>query len=143
LKTINVMMKRKEKVVSEVSGQLNSILEGTKIVGDIITKSPFKIEGEVVGNIFSQSKIEIGKAGIVCGNITCSDADIEGLLEGTIEVAQLLVLRETSKVVGDISTAKLHIEEGAIFLGECKMGVHSSVQNTTPQLSRSEGLEIE
>ena len=76
------MIKRKEKLSTEQFDQVNMILEGTKIVGDVITNSPFKINGEVVGNIISQSKIEIGKTGTVSGNINCSEADIEGINKG-------------------------------------------------------------
>lgn len=131
------MMKRREKSSIENSDNMNIILEGTKFIGDVVTNSPFRINGEVVGNIVSQSKIEIGSTGIVCGNINCSEAAIEGILEGTIEVNNLLVLRENSKVVGDILTSKLHIEEGAIFLGECRMSGHQANMNKAPQLTSS------
>lgn len=132
------MIKRKEKLSTKQFDQVNMILEGTKIVGDVITNSPFKINGEVVGNIISQSKIEIGKTGTVSGNINCSEADIEGVIEGTIEVNGLLILRESSKVMGDILTNKLHIEEGAVFIGECKMAGNVSQQKPAAKLTQSE-----
>lgn len=133
-------MKRKDKSYDDNNSQFNSILEGTKIIGDIVASSAFRINGEVVGNIISQSKIIIGKNGIVCGNINCSEAEIEGILEGKIEVNNLLVLRENSKVVGDILTSKLHIEEGAIFLGDCRMSGHTSLNSTSHQLISTEDI---
>ena len=48
--------------------------------------------------------------------------DIEGKLNGTIEVDELLSLKSTAKLQGEISTNKLAIEPGAIFSGNCKMG---------------------
>ena len=46
----------------------------------------------------------------------------EGKLNGTIEVDELLTLKSTAKLQGEISTNKLAIEPGAIFSGNCKMG---------------------
>lgn len=115
------MLKRKEKAQFENSNKLNRLVEGTKIVGDLMTDSNLRIDGEVVGNVFSRSRVEIGETGIVFGNINCLEADIEGKVEGSIDIEELLILRSTSKIIGDIVTAKLTIEEGAIFLGSCQM----------------------
>jgi cytoskeletal protein CcmA (bactofilin family) len=122
------MIKRKEKDISHTTNNpdtMNSILEGTKIIGDIITETPFKINGNIEGNLISKSNVEIGKTGAVHGNINCAEADIEGTIEGKIEVTGLLILRNNSKIIGDILTNKLQIEEGAIFIGECKMSNNS------------------
>lgn len=131
------MMKRRDKSNIENNENMNIILEGTKFIGDIIASSSVRINGQLVGNIIAQSKVEIGRTGIVYGNINCDAADIEGILEGKIEVNNLLILRENSKVVGDILSSKLHIEEGAIFLGECRMSGHQADMNKAPQLTSS------
>ena len=120
-------MKKKDKIVTEDFNKVNTLLEGTKMVGDIITNSPFKINGVIEGNFVSKSNIEIGKSGVIRGNINCVEADIEGIIEGTLKVSGLLTLRKSSKVTGDILTNKLHIEEGAIFIGECKMGDNNTI----------------
>jgi cytoskeletal protein CcmA (bactofilin family) len=46
---------------------------------------------------------------------------VAGLIEGKITVGQLLNLKASSKIHGDIVTLKLSIEPGAIFSGNCKM----------------------
>ena len=48
-------------------------------------------------------------------------AAIEGAMEGQLMVENLLVLRSTARIKGDIQTMKLHIEEGAFFEGACVM----------------------
>ena len=137
------MIKKKEKDISHTTNNhdtMNSILEGTKIIGDIATETPFKINGNIEGNLISKSNVEIGKTGSVHGNINCAEADIEGTIEGKIEVNGLLILRENSKVVGDILTNKLQIEEGAVFIGECKMS-NNSVEERKQETKKS--LETE
>jgi cytoskeletal protein CcmA (bactofilin family) len=115
------MLKRKEKTQFESPDRLNRLVEGTKIIGDLISESNIRIDGEVEGNVSTASKVVIGENGFLKGNLNCQEADIEGKIEGKLSIDGLLILREQAKVYGDIYTAKLHIEEGAIFLGACKM----------------------
>jgi len=115
------MIKRKEKIAFESPDRLNRLVEGTIITGDIISESNIRIDGEVIGNITTTSKVVIGENGFIKGNLDCLEADIEGKVEGTLSVENLLILREQSKIYGDIHTTKLHIEEGAFFLGACRM----------------------
>jgi cytoskeletal protein CcmA (bactofilin family) len=56
------------------------------------------------------------------GTISCQNAEIEGLVKGKINVQQLLSLKGSAKVEGDIFTDKLSIEPGASFTGACNMG---------------------
>jgi len=127
------MLKRKEKTQFESPERLNRLVEGTKIIGDIFSESNLRIDGEVQGNISTAAKVVIGETGFVLGNLSCQEADIEGRLEGKLSIEGLLILRETSKIIGDIQTSKLHVEEGAVFLGACKMntGIASS-KNSVP-----------
>jgi cytoskeletal protein CcmA (bactofilin family) len=66
--------------------------------------------------------VVIGSTGIVEGNVNASNADISGELKGAISVAELLSLKSTAKLDGDIVTNKLAIEPGAAFTGSCSMG---------------------
>lgn len=101
--------------------RLNVIVEGSKIIGDFIAESNVRIDGEIKGNVSSSSKIVIGQSGFISGNLVCADADVEGRIEGTLKVEGLLTLRSKAKIVGEITTSKIQIEEGAEFSGECKM----------------------
>lgn len=120
-------MKRKEKVNFDSPDRLNRLVEGTKVIGDLIADSSLRIDGEVIGNVSTSAKVVIGENGIVKGNLSCQEADIEGKLEGNIDVEGLLTLRRSSRITGDIRTAKIQIEEGAVFIGTCSMdGVKAS-----------------
>lgn len=116
------MMKRKEKNQFESPERLNRLVEGAKVIGDLIADSNLRIDGEIVGNISTSSKVVVGENGIIKGNLVCLEADIEGVLDGKIDVEGLLTLRSKCKVTGDIQTGKLSVEEGAVFLGKCNMG---------------------
>lgn len=102
--------------------RLNRIVEGTEIIGDIRTDGNIRIDGKVKGTIHTKGRLVIGATGIIEGEIVCENADIEGLFNGKIMVNQLLSLKATARLTGDIQTSKLAIEPGANFTGACSMG---------------------
>lgn len=101
--------------------RLNKIVAGTEINGDLTSDSNIHLEGEVNGNVSCAGRVVIGSSGRINGNLVCVHAEIEGAMEGQLMVENLLVLRSTARIKGDIQTMKLHIEEGAFFEGACVM----------------------
>lgn len=117
----------------ETPDRLNRIVEGAKVIGELITDSSIRIDGEVVGNITCAGKVLLGENALIKGNLNCNEAEIEGKITGDIKVDGLLTLREKAKVEGNISTSKIEIHQGAIFLGNCSMGgVKSTAKAPSP-----------
>lgn len=133
-----MMMKRKEKTQFESPERLNRLVEGAKVIGDLIADSNLRIDGEIIGNISTSSKVVIGENAVIKGNLVCQEADIEGKVDGKIDVEGLLTLRSNSKVTGDIQTGKLSIEEGALFLGKCNMGKTAAASKSVDVQRREE-----
>ncbi len=100
---------------------INLISNGTEITGDIKSNGDIRIDGSLTGSLNTKGKVVIGPTGKVNGEITCKNSEVSGLIEGKIIVGQLLNLKASSKIIGDISTSKLAIEPGAKFTGNCKM----------------------
>lgn len=114
--------KEQKRAADELSSSSNNIGKGTFLEGNIETFGNIRIEGKVNGNIKSKSKVALGHQSHVEGNIIAQNADIEGEVKGKIEVAELLVLKATAVINGDIMTGKMVVEPGAVFNGTCKMG---------------------
>jgi cytoskeletal protein CcmA (bactofilin family) len=102
-------------------GSINLIGTGTVIEGEIKSNGDIRIDGSIFGSITSKAKVVLGSTGAIEGDITCQNADISGVLKGKTTVVELLFLKSTSKVLGDIVTSKLVVEAGAIFTGSCNM----------------------
>jgi cytoskeletal protein CcmA (bactofilin family) len=100
---------------------INLISLGTDITGDIKSSGDIRIDGSLTGNLLTKGKVVIGTTGKVKGEINCKNSEVAGLIEGKITVGQLLNLKASSKIHGDIITLKLSIEPGAVFSGNCKM----------------------
>lgn len=99
----------------------NLIQSGTVITGDIETNGNMRFDGTLTGTVISGGKVILGSTGSIEGEITCVNADIEGKVTGLIHVQELLSLKATAVVTGDIYTNKLSIEPGAKFTGTCHM----------------------
>lgn len=101
---------------------INLIGNGTHIIGDITSNGDVRIDGSLKGNITITGKLVIGPSGILEGQVQCQNADVSGEIKGTINVSELLSLKATAKILGDIVTGKISIEPNATFTGTCNMG---------------------
>jgi cytoskeletal protein CcmA (bactofilin family) len=95
------------------SPSVDVIESSTKIIGDIVSKADFRIDGVVEGNITTTGKVVVGASGKISGKLNCSNADVSGSISGHIQISETLSLMSESYIQGDITTAKLSVEEGA------------------------------
>ena len=107
---------------TDASSAINMIGSGTVITGDIKSQGDIRVDGSLSGSIETQGKVVVGQGGVVEGDVICKDADVAGVLKAKITVSQLLSLKSSAKLNGDIITNKLSIEPGATFTGSCSMG---------------------
>ena len=117
------MAKQTTKPYSESQSQgINIISEGTMIKGNIISNGDIRIDGELKGNIESKGRLVIGPQGKVEGEVNCNNIDVSGYIKGKIVVTEMLSMKSTSEIVGDVTAGKLSVEPGSIFTGTCSMG---------------------
>ncbi len=115
-------------IIASATSTTSLIGSGTSIKGDISCNADIRIDGLLKGNIVSSAKVVIGPNGYVEGDITGDRADINGRVSGTIKVKDLLQLKGSSVVNGNIYVGKLQVEPSAVFNGECHMGGASVVE---------------
>jgi len=121
--------------MSESNDRWNKILSGTEINGNIVSDSNLIIEGQINGNINCSGKVHIGTTGRISGNLTAVNAEFEGSQEGELIIENLLILRSTARIKGNIETLKLNIEEGAFFEGSCVIKSPISTANFSKSVS--------
>jgi cytoskeletal protein CcmA (bactofilin family) len=112
--------KKEKRSMNPITSQ-NRINEGTNIIGDIQSKGFFRIDGTIEGNVSTPSKVVLGKTGVIKGTLTCEDADIEGRIIGKLNINNILSLRATAFIEGDVVAGKLAVEPGATFNASCMM----------------------
>jgi cytoskeletal protein CcmA (bactofilin family) len=131
--------KSKYTLSMETSTQQNIIAQGTKIIGDIASEGPFRIDGTVEGNVKTSGKVVIGKSGYIKGTLQGENADFEGKFSGKLILSGTLSLKSTAHIEGEVHTSKLAVEPGATFNATCSMkGTVKALPNEPAKLKQPE-----
>jgi cytoskeletal protein CcmA (bactofilin family) len=102
----------------ESRGGSATVGKSVKIVGQIFTKEDLYVDGDVEGTIESlENKVTVGPHGRVQASIKAREVIILGQVQGNVETSDKVDLRKDAKLVGDITTSRISIEDGAIFKG--------------------------
>ena len=112
------------------------ILEkGSSFKGEFKSECDFRVDGNFEGSIETNGKVVIGKNGRIEGTVVCFSADIEGAINGTIHVKDLLSIRSTGEVKGDVVMSKLVVESGAIFNAKSSMKDENAEDSSIKNIS--------
>ena len=91
--------------------------KGVAFKGELTFERFLRIDGNFEGELVSDGKLHVGPSGTVKSNITMSEAIIEGVVEGNINVTGRLELRSQAEVQGDIEAGTLSVDEGVTIVG--------------------------
>jgi cytoskeletal protein CcmA (bactofilin family) len=106
---------------NQATGTFSVIGNNTVITGNIRTEGSIRVDGKIVGNVVTQADAAIGMNGLIEGSVDARNITLAGKVMGTLTAAQKLVLGEKSVMKGDIRTARLIVDEGAVFDGRSSM----------------------
>lgn len=88
------------------------------IKGQIISREDLTIDGEVEGSIeLQENRLTVGPHGRVNAGIKAREIVVLGTINGNVETTDKAEIRKDAKLVGDIRTARVVIEDGAYFKG--------------------------
>ncbi len=108
-------MKKKETQITTIIGI------GAECNGDFKSDSSIRIDGTVNGNVIVENTVIVGASGVINGDINAQMVIIGGEVYGNLNVPEKVELTSTARVLGDITTNGLVIDEKAIFQGRCDM----------------------
>ena len=95
-----------------------SIGKAVKINGQIHSKEDLYVDGDVEGTVEAPDhKLTIGPNGTVHATIKAREVVALGTIQGNVEATERIEIRKDAKLVGDIRTARIIIEDGAYFKG--------------------------
>ena len=115
------------------SGELSTILgPDASFEGHLKSGASMRLDGKAKGEIESSETVTIGLDGAVEGDVTARDIIVGGKIQGTLSASGKIVLESTSVLNGDLKTARLVIEEGAVFNGSSDMGGSQRIQPQHP-----------
>jgi cytoskeletal protein CcmA (bactofilin family) len=95
---------------------------GIELTGEIRFKDLMRIDGHFNGKINSEGgRLIVADNGSVDADVRVAVAQIYGTVNGNVVASKKVEMGRTSKVIGDIQTPELTIEQGAVFDGNCRM----------------------
>jgi cytoskeletal protein CcmA (bactofilin family) len=113
-----------------------TIGKAVKVIGQIFTKEDLYVDGDVEGTIESQdNKVTIGPNGRVQAGIKAREVVILGQVKGNVEAADKVDIRKDARLEGDIVSARISIEDGALFKGSIDIRKTESRPGTGPTIT--------
>lgn len=104
-------------------GKLSGFVgHGTSLTGDTSFQMMLRVDGHLTGTVTSDGgTLIVGNNGKLDANVSVGVAQVNGLINGDVTATEKIQLGRTARVVGNITTPKLVIEDGAVFEGGCTM----------------------
>ena len=88
------------------------------VKGQIFSREDLTIDGEVEGTVeLQEHRLTIGPNGRVRASVKAREMIVIGTVHGDVEISDKIDIRKEAKLVGDIKTARIVIEDGAYFKG--------------------------
>lgn len=110
-------------IIAERFGKIRSALgPGTVIQGKLSFDTPVSIDGKLSGEVYSTKALIVGKQGVIDAKLLeVATLVVLGTVKGSIKASEGIELIKGGKIIGDITTPRLLIEEGAMLDGSCAM----------------------
>ena len=100
------------------SGGSATIGKAVRVVGQIYSKEDLFVDGDLEGTVEAlEHKLTIGPNGTVHASVKAREVVALGTIQGNVEATDKIEIRKDAKLVGDIKTARIEIEDGAYFKG--------------------------
>ena len=127
-------MRKKELQISTIIGM------SAECNGDFTADGAIRIDGTINGNVVVTDTVIVGASGCINGDIHAQKVVIGGEVYGNLDVPEKVELTSTARLIGDITTNGLVIDEQAIFQGRCDMNQDASKR---PKPNRREMKEMQ
>lgn len=92
-----------------------------EIIGTVKTSGSIQIEGRVEGEILSEGDVLLGKSGSVKGDLHVNSVTVAGTIQGNIHAQDRIELKSTARLLGDIKSKRLAVEDGVTFVGKSEV----------------------
>ena len=143
----NNKKEEKKKIAAPIASAngINTLIHGTSLEGTLKADNDIRIDGKLNGILNCRGKVIIGPTGEIEGEVNCANAVIEGRFKGTLVVTEILSVRDSAKIEGDIQTDKLVVQSGAVFNVTCAMGKKpqfNTVSTESKSVKKEESLTL-
>ena len=100
------------------------------VKGEIVSDEDLQIDGKVDGPISLRGhRLTVGRTANLNSEINAREVIVYGNASGNLRARDRVEIKKDGQVIGDITTARISIEDGAYFKGHIEIErTHSSIQ---------------
>jgi cytoskeletal protein CcmA (bactofilin family) len=110
------------------------------IKGEITGSESLYIDGRVEGSItFKDHRVTIGRNGVVNSNISAREVVIMGKVTGNVECSDRVDIRSEGSLTGDVVSARISVEDGAMLRGAVQLTPTEQKQDTPKTMGAAAG----
>jgi cytoskeletal protein CcmA (bactofilin family) len=107
----------------------STIGENSFFEGRFAIKGSLKIDGKFEGDTLLIDQLHIGPKAKIKSNIQATSVVVEGIVIGNISAERRILLLSTARVLGNLKTPELIIQDGVVLEGRCTIS-HTKIDNT-------------
>ena len=100
---------------------VSRIAEGAVICGDVSSRTDIRVDGRMNGKLYSQGRIVVGETAVLKGSLLCTNVDFWGTMEGDVYVRDVLSIKSSAVITGNVYVRRIQVEMGAQINGTCHM----------------------
>lgn len=119
-------MKNKDVRITTIIGK------GAECNGDFNADGSVRVDGVINGNVNVTGTLIVGATGSINGDVDAQNIIVGGEIIGDIRITDKTELTSTGRLIGNITTVLIVIDENAIFQGSCNMNQDPSAKRTRP-----------
>jgi cytoskeletal protein CcmA (bactofilin family) len=124
------MIFKSDAKASDLNGFLDS---GSHVHGELRFDTSFRVDGKFTGTVTSEGDLIVGEGGEVEGDLQVGQIFVSGTVRGSVRATRRIQISPTGKLLAEIDTPSLVVEDGAFFEGRCSMP-REGVRTTGPKL---------
>ena len=111
-----------------------------KIEGSVTGEEDLQIDGKVEGPVTIRGRLTVGCSGQLSAGVIARELAVYGKVSGNVDAQDRVEIKRDGAVIGDIQTARISIEDGAIFKGRIEIGRPVPTQAKKPESSPALGV---
>lgn len=101
-----------------------------KFKGELTFEKSVQVLGSFEGQITTKGKLEVANGAVIQADIEAGSISVEGEVQGNMAAGDLIELKQSAKLKGDLRCSRLIVTDGASFVGHCNVG--NGVVSKTP-----------
>lgn len=131
------MIGKKDEKMGNGRDEISAFLgRGTEFEGKLTFEGTVQIDGKFSGEISTQGTLVIGESAKIQAEINAKAIIIGGEVKGNLATTSRLEIHAPGKLLGNIKTPVLVVDEGVIFEGNCQMTSMAAEESRAPLMSR-------